>query len=123
MQPSEKYQSLITQGDLKDDTDQRAVLARLDGLYHDLQNYRAKSRWHLSGLFGMAAPRPRGLYIFGGVGRGKSMLMDLFFTCAKVEKKRRVHFHAFMQEIQEDLAEVRKTGAMDALKPVANSFD
>ena len=119
MQPSEKYQSLITQGDLKDDTDQRAVLVRLDGLYHELQSYRAKSRWHLSGLFGMAAPRPRGLYIFGGVGRGKSMLMDLFFTCAKVEKKRRVHFHAFMQEIQDDLAEVRKTGAMDALKPVA----
>ncbi|HET6467930.1 MAG TPA: cell division protein ZapE, partial [Geminicoccaceae bacterium] len=71
---------------------------------------------------GRAAPRPapRGVYIHGGVGRGKSMLMDLFFAEAPVARKRRVHFHEFMLEVQKRLHELRRNGGReDPLRQLA----
>ena len=62
-----------------------------------------------------------GLYLYGGVGRGKSMLMDLFFETAPVSPKRRVHFHAFMQEMHAGIAAARATGATDPVRPVADA--
>ena len=64
----------------------------------------------------------KGVYLWGGVGRGKSMIMDLFFESTTIKKKRRVHFHAFMQEIHEEIFEVRKTGASDAIEPIAKQI-
>ena len=77
---------------------------------------------------GERSPAPRGLYIWGGVGRGKTLLMDLFFEAAPTQEKRRVHFHAFMVEVHDRIAEFRRrlrTGevkADDPIPPVADAI-
>src|SRR5690349_8160118 len=89
----------VAAGRLKPDADQVRIAERLDRLAHDLARSEAGATgWAAKLLARKPAEPPRGLYIWGGVGRGKSMLMDLFFAKAKVAKKRRVHFHEFMQE-------------------------
>ena len=90
------------------------LLPLFDKLYADLEAPVARR------FFGRRtnSEAVRGLYIWGGVGSGKSMLMDLFSEVVEVPK-RRVHFHAFMQEIHSEMHEVRKTGVDDAIAPVA----
>jgi cell division protein ZapE len=61
---------------------------------------------------------PRGIYMWGGVGRGKSMLMDLFFSCVTIERKRRVHFHEFMIEVHARLRAERAKEKGDPIAPV-----
>ena len=80
-----------------------------------------KSRWFSRLMGGASAPAQavKGIYLWGGVGRGKSMLMDLVMEAAPIPQKRRVHFHEFMQHIQGALEGVRKTGQADAVRPVA----
>ena len=73
----------------------------------------------LGRLFGKAQPPPRGLYIWGGVGRGKSMLMDLFFDAVQIDRKRRAHFHEFMLDVHARLRHARETGDGDPIAPVA----
>jgi cell division protein ZapE len=72
-------------------------------------------------LFAKPVTPPNGLYLWGGVGRGKSMVMDLFVENTAISQKRRVHFHAFMQEIHKGMHEARKTEVEDALAPVADA--
>jgi cell division protein ZapE len=81
---------------------QQAAVKRLDVLARALKSYRLGG-WS---LFGRARP-PRGVYIWGDVGRGKSMLMDMFFDKTPIAKKRRVHFNAFMQEVHARIHEWR----------------
>ncbi|MFV0410556.1 MAG: cell division protein ZapE [Paracoccus sp. (in: a-proteobacteria)] len=121
------YDARVRGGQLKDDAAQRAVLPALDRLVGSLTGEAAprpaRSGWR-SFFGGRSAPEPegvRGLYLWGGVGRGKSMLMDLVMEAAPFADKRRVHFHEFMQEIQAGLNDARKRGEQDAIRPVAEA--
>ena len=118
---TEIYDAAVTEGRLRPDPAQIGLLPELETLRHWLEDNAERKRWIIAGLFVRAPEPPKGFYIWGGVGRGKSMLMDLFFTATQIERKRRVHFHAFMQEIQSGLAAARKTGVEDALQPVAEA--
>lgn len=113
--PLVRLQDRIAAGELEPDPRQHAAMERLDSLARELGATPPPSRPR--GLFGRlglgrASERQvlRGVYLHGDVGRGKSMLMDLFFEAAPIAAKRRVHFHAFMLEVQERLAELRRRG-------------
>jgi cell division protein ZapE len=109
----ETYDDLIAQGKLTADPAQQAVLPEFDRIRSALLHPVKK------GLFRKAPEPPRGLYLWGGVGRGKSMLMDMCVDHMGDIPSRRVHFHAFMQEIHSAMHEARKTGVDDAIAPVA----
>lgn len=110
----EIYARRIAEGELTADPAQRAVLAEFERIRAALAEPVKR------GLFRKPPEPPPGLYLWGGVGRGKSMLMDMFVDAVDAPA-RRVHFHAFMQEIHAALHEARKTGVDDALAPVAAS--
>ncbi len=108
-----EYQALVDAGTLTADAAQLAVLPEFERIRAGLAEPVKK------GLFRKKAPEPpKGLYLWGGVGRGKSMLMDFFVDHVSVPA-RRVHFHAFMQEIHAAMHAARKTGVDDAIAPVA----
>lgn len=113
-----RYEALIASGELRPDPEQAAAAERLDQLQRDLES-TSQSRSRLARLFSKKPPAPRGIYMWGGVGRGKSMLMDLFHDTLQIRRKRRVHFHAFMLEVHERLREERKKEAGDPIPPVA----
>ena len=112
-----RYEALVAAGELRPDPEQRAAAARLAQLQQELEAPQGSGL--LGKLFGRKAPSPRGLYLWGGVGRGKSMLMDLFHDSLTIPDKRRVHFHAFMQEVHARLREARKSESGDPIPPVA----
>jgi cell division protein ZapE len=101
------YRAKRRSGELKPDPAQELAAEKLQSLFNAIRHYQpgtGQSGWkERLGLARRQAEPPQGLYLYGGVGRGKSMLMDLFFACAPVEAKRRVHFHAFMQEVHDRL--------------------
>jgi cell division protein ZapE len=104
--PLPRYRALVAQGRVRPDPAQLRVAEQLDALHHRLGGYRPHNQpasWRSLLKRDRRREPPRGLYIHGSVGRGKSMLMDLFFAGAPVERKRRVHFHAFMAEIHQRL--------------------
>jgi cell division protein ZapE len=104
------YRQKAEQGLISFDPAQAAAVEQLAILQNRLKDWRpGKARF----LFGRPEPAPQGLYLYGGVGRGKSMLMDLFFEVAPVEHKRRIHFHEFMQEVHAGIAAWRKLPAKD----------
>ena len=112
------YDARVAEGAIRDDAHQRAILPLLDDRRALLDQPVKKPL--LGGLFRKAPEPVRGLYLWGGVGRGKSMLMDLFVGAVANPARRRVHFHAFMQEIHAGMHEARKRGVDDALAPVAS---
>ena len=108
------YRNRVTDGSIERDGAQEAVLPAFERLSQALAAPPLRRRW-----FSRREPEPvRGLYLWGGVGRGKSMLMDLFFATVPVQGKRRVHFHTFMQEVHAGIGRAREQGADDAVAPV-----
>src|SRR5258706_7276010 len=108
-------QSLAKRGFVSDPAQWRAV-ERLQRLYEEWTAYKAKRSNALKRLL-VHPDLPKGVYLWGPVGRGKSFLMDSFFLCVPLERKRRVHFHHFMREIHRDLDEVK--GSEDPIAAVA----
>ena len=112
------YQQLVTAGELKPDPAQQRAVAALDRLADELTQKR--------GLFARLFRRDdggcEGVYLWGGVGRGKSMLMDLAFENVAVHPKRRVHFHAFMLDVHERLRKARATEEGDPVHHVADAL-
>jgi cell division protein ZapE len=116
----DQYHALIAAGELKPDPDQERAVRRLDALAIELA--KPDGTGLLGRLLGRTAKPPRGLYMWGGVGRGKSMLMDLFYECADVTPKRRVHFHEFMLEVHDRLRRERVKEKGDPIAPVADAL-
>ena len=102
-----KYDEQVASGAIVCDSVQLELVARLDQLASDIAAKKLSSKSSALGwLFGQKNADPlsrQGLYIWGGVGRGKTFLMDLFFTQVDTESKRRVHFHDFMQEVHQHI--------------------
>ena len=105
--PLSAYRTLRENGEIQEDPLQADAAETLQRLHDDLKRYvpsAAASGWRARlGFGGSAKPVPRGLYIFGPAGRGKSMMMDLFFEGAPSSTKRRVHFHEFMIEVHDTI--------------------
>ncbi len=125
------YDAQVREGHIERDAAQEAVVARLDALCAALHGYvPGRKAGALGWMFGAKAKHPalRGVYIWGGVGRGKSMLMDMFFGEVDLGKKRRVHFHAFMAEVHAEIYKHRqalKSGLVkgeDPIEPVAEGI-
>jgi cell division protein ZapE len=115
------YEARVTAGVLRADPAQLDVLPALDEIRQWLEDQAGRKRSFLS-RFRKTPDAPKGVYLWGGVGRGKSMLMDLFFAATDIPKKRRVHFHAFMQEVHAGVFAQRKKGVEDPLLPVAEAL-
>jgi cell division protein ZapE len=127
--PMPRYRELVSSGAIRADDAQRAAVEKLQLLYMRLKDYDPHEGKKVAmGWFGFGRKAARadkymtGLYIFGGVGRGKSMLMDLFFATAPLKRKRRVHFHAFMQEVHAGIHAARESNVDDPVRPVADEI-
>ncbi|MHA7848692.1 cell division protein ZapE [Serratia sp. D1N4] len=129
--PLSRYQQALEAGEYQADAVQRQAVTQLDQIYQALLQLPAQAvttgglRGKLSRLWGKSSETPsqrpvQGLYMWGGVGRGKTWLMDLFFHSLPGERKLRLHFHRFMLRVHEELTELQ--GQENPLEIVADGF-
>ncbi len=116
MTPAQRYRRELAAGNLMEDRAQSGAVALLDDLHHRLEKRQRRGRW----LFRRRNPAPEcGLYLWGGVGRGKTMLMDMFHACLSTGGLR-MHFHRFMRGVHDELHRLR--GTADPLRHVADGL-
>jgi cell division protein ZapE len=116
----ETYRALVADRVIEADPAQALVAAQLATLAQQLRHWRRREG--LSALLRGTEPAPKGRYIFGPVGRGKTMLMDLFFQATTFRPKRRLHFHEFMAEVHERIGEARRKVPGDPIPHVAKGI-
>jgi cell division protein ZapE len=112
--PLKKYQRLISSGKLVPDEGQAFAMKALDALYSQIKK-TAKKSWQ----FWSTGSPPDGLYLYGGVGRGKTMLMDLFYSACPAGDKQRLHFHDFMAQAHNLINQARKENVDDPIETAA----
>lgn len=122
--PLVKYREMISAGEIEEDSRQAHAVGALQELSDRLARLQPKLMPHLLSYFAASnrQPTPKGLYLYGGVGRGKTMLMDLFFHTVPYETRQRYHFHEFMSEVHELIAGFRKSHEGDPIPLVAQDI-
>lgn len=115
------YERLVAAGELREDSDQRAAVLSLSLVKEKLEATppRGSVIWR---ALGRKPDAVRGVYMWGGVGRGKSMLMDLFYENVKIRRKRRVHFHEFMIEVHARLRQEREKEKGDPIPQIVSDL-
>jgi cell division protein ZapE len=117
MSPKAWYQAASTLPDFVYDAAQAAAIDELDALWHQLIDFKSR-RNNFLGRSLLSPEVPKGLYLWGGVGRGKTYLMDAFYACLPYRRKRRIHFHNFMAEVHHEMKAL--AGEDDPLIAVAD---
>lgn len=102
MSPKEWYQAASSMPGFEQDAAQAAAIEALDVLWHQLVDFKTR-RNHFLGRSLFSPDVPKGMYFWGGVGRGKTFLMDVFYACVPYRRKRRIHFHNFMAEVHHEM--------------------
>src|ERR1700680_2299287 len=114
--PIQNYRALLHSRQLKPDVEQARAVEALEALHRQLKHYRPHSTNIFGFRLGPIRTVPKGLYIHGDVGRGKSILMDLFFASAPTARRRRVHFNAFMIETHSAIHEWRSLSPRERIR-------
>ncbi|MEI4550568.1 cell division protein ZapE [Pseudoalteromonas spongiae] len=121
MTPWQKYQQDLTRDDFHHDAAQENAVRHLQRLYDDLTAQPPAKKGFFASLFSKQEVKPiKGLYFWGGVGRGKTYLVDTFFDSLPFERKMRVHFHRFMHRVHDELKQLKDV--KDPLEKVADKF-
>ena len=123
MTPLSRYESQLARAGFQHDPAQRRAAEHLDAIYHQLSPKPAPQRrwWSWRDAAPAAAETmPKGLYLWGSVGRGKTLLVDMFFDCLPPDTRKRQHFHSFMRAVHAELKELRQV--QDPLKVIAKKW-